>query len=169
MIWLIDLIGKLQRLVELGDLDDDLAREVFSRDVFTTFFQQKEHLKMSKAGDAYGKCSKERMEEILRRLEEMRSDANIMDKERVRKEKDNGSGEGTGDGSGSRGHLTKQTPYKDLPPVPNKDGRICKQLEKRRGQTNLFLNHLRKFTNGFPKFKAKSQEERLKVCKETQI
>ena len=48
---------------------------------------------------------------------------------------DKGSGGGTGTGSGSRGHLTKQTPYKDLPPVPNKDGRICKQLEKQRGQT----------------------------------
>ena len=50
--WLTDLMGKLQRLVELGDQDDDLAREVFSRDVFSTImnlFSAKEHLKMSKA------------------------------------------------------------------------------------------------------------------------
>ena len=49
---------------------------------------------MSKAGDAYDKRSKERMEDILSRLLEMRSDANIMDKERVQKEKDKGSGGG---------------------------------------------------------------------------
>ena len=34
--WLTDLMGKLQRIVELGDQDDDLAREVFSRDKFST-------------------------------------------------------------------------------------------------------------------------------------
>ena len=79
---------------------------------------------MSKAGDAYGKCSKERMEEILRRLEEMRSDANIMDTKRVQKENDKGSGGGTENGSGSRGHLTRQPPYGELLPAPNKDCHI---------------------------------------------
>ena len=49
-------------------------------------------MKRTKAGDTYGKHAKERMENILRKLEEMRSDANIMDKERVQKEKDKGSG-----------------------------------------------------------------------------
>ena len=58
---------------------------------------------MTKAGDTYGKHSKERMEDILRRLEEMRSDANIMNKERVQKEKD----KGTENSSGFRGHLTR--------------------------------------------------------------
>ena len=47
--------------------------------------------------------------------------------------------------------------------------RICKQLEKQRGQTNLFLNHLGKFTHGCPKFITMSLEERLKVCNESQI
>ena len=81
--WLNDLMGKLQRLVDLGDQDDDLAREVFSKDVFSTIlnlFSVKEHLKMAKAIDVYGKFTKERMEDIIRRLEEMRTDAYIMDK-----------------------------------------------------------------------------------------
>ena len=101
--WLTDLIGNLQRLVEVADMDENLAVEVFSKDVFSTImnlFSAKEHLKMSKAADTYGRRSKERMEDILRRLDEMRSDANIMDKERVQKEKDKGYG--------TRGHLTNQ-------------------------------------------------------------
>ena len=32
--WLTDITGKLQRLVELGNHNDDLAREAFSKDVF---------------------------------------------------------------------------------------------------------------------------------------
>ena len=114
-------------------MDEDLAVEVFTKDVFTTImnlFSAKEHLKMSMAGDTYGRRSKERMDDILRRLEKMKSDANIMDKERVQKENDKGSGEGTENGSGSRGHLTRQPPYGELLPAPNKDCCICKQLEK---------------------------------------
>ena len=34
--WLTDLIGKLQRLVEVADRDEDLAAEVFTKDVFLT-------------------------------------------------------------------------------------------------------------------------------------
>ena len=92
-----------------------------------------------------------------------------MDKVRVQKEKDKGSGVGTENGSRSRGNLTWQPLYGELFPAPNKDCRICKQLEKQRGQTNLFLNHLGKFVHGCPKFTALSQEERMKVCKEAQV
>ena len=69
VIWLTDLIGKLQRLVEVADMDEDLAVEVFTKDVFTTImnlFSAKEHLKLSKAGFTYGRRSKERMDDILR-------------------------------------------------------------------------------------------------------
>ena len=44
--WLTDPIGKLQRLVEVADMDEDLAAEVFTKDVFTTImnlFSAKEH------------------------------------------------------------------------------------------------------------------------------
>ena len=83
--------------MELGDQNGN-----FARDVFSTILKVKEHLKMAKAAETYGKCTKERMEDILRRLEEMRADANIMDKDISQKEKDKGSGGGTGNGSGSR-------------------------------------------------------------------
>ena len=78
--WLTDLMGKLQRLLQLGDQSENLAREVFSRDVFSNIlnlFQEKEHLKLSKAARIHGKYTKERMEDILRRLEEKRKDANL--------------------------------------------------------------------------------------------
>ena len=64
--WLTDLMGKLQGLVELGDQNGN-----FARDVFSTILKVKEHLKMAKAAETYGKCTKQRMEDILRRLEEM--------------------------------------------------------------------------------------------------
>ena len=86
-----DLVGKLQRLVELGDQSEDLARESYSRDVFSTIlnmFTAKEHLKMAKAAEFHGRCSKPIMEDILKRLEEMRKDANILDMERIQKEKE---------------------------------------------------------------------------------
>ena len=69
-----------QRLLQLGDQSENLAREVFSRDVFSNIlnlFQEKEHLKLSKAARIHGKYTKERMEDILRRLEEKRKDANL--------------------------------------------------------------------------------------------
>ena len=81
--WLTDLIGKLQRVLELGDQDDDLARVAFSGEIFITIFNlfpNKDRLKMAKYSEVYGKYSKERMEDILRRLEEQRDDANLLDK-----------------------------------------------------------------------------------------
>ena len=71
--WLTDLMGKLQGLVELGYQNGNFAREVFSRDVFNTIlkpFPYKEHVKMALAAETYGKRTQERMEDILRRLEE---------------------------------------------------------------------------------------------------
>ena len=63
---------KLQRLLELGEKSDDLARVAFSGEVFTTtfnLFPDREMLKMLKI---HGKYTKERMQDILRRLEDKR-------------------------------------------------------------------------------------------------
>ena len=125
---------------------------------------------MSKAGDTYGKHAKEMMEDILRKLEEMRSDANIMDKERVQKEKDKGSGSV----SGTRGHLTNQPrqprlPYQEPPPSTNKECRVCKQLEKQSCHSNLFLNHRGPDTHGCPKFVGMTQRERLSMATEIKL
>ena len=42
---------------------------------------------MGKAIYVHGKFTEERMEDILRRLEEMRSEANFMDKDRIQRKK----------------------------------------------------------------------------------
>ena len=80
--WLTDLMGKLQRLLELGDQSDDLARVAFSGDVFSaTFnlFPDKEMLKLAKNTEKYGRYTKERMENLLSQLEEKRGDANLLE------------------------------------------------------------------------------------------
>ena len=54
--WLTDLIGKLQRILELGDQDDDLARVAFSGEIFyTTFnlFPNKDMLKLAKYSEVF--------------------------------------------------------------------------------------------------------------------
>ena len=90
----------------------------------------------------------------------------MIDKQRIQKEKDKGSGGVTGNGSGSRGHMTRQPPYQELPPSTNKECRVCKQLEKQSGQTNLFLNCWGLDIHSCPKFVAMTQKERLKMAKE---
>ena len=85
--WLTDLMVNLQRLLQLGGQIEELAREVFFREVFSNIldlFPEKEHLKLFK----------ERMGNLLKRLEEKREDANRLDKERGEKGKNKGAGEG---------------------------------------------------------------------------
>ena len=56
VVWLTDLIGKLQRILELGDQDDDLARVAFSGEIFyTTFnlFPNKDMLKLAKYSEVF--------------------------------------------------------------------------------------------------------------------
>ena len=128
MAGLTDFKGKLQRLVQLGDQSEDVAREVFSRDVFSNIlnlFSEKEHQKLSKATRIHGRYTEERMEYILKRLKEKREDANLLDKERMQKEKREALA------NGSRSHPSQKT----SPLVKQADSRICKELEKKGGHT----------------------------------
>ena len=109
MAWLTDNMGKLQRQLEIGSQSDDLARAAFSKDVLSTngnLFPYREHEKMLIADQTYGKYTKDRMEDILRRLEDQRERANMMDKDRVQKEKE--KDKVPGGGSGIKSHPTTQ-------------------------------------------------------------
>ena len=84
--WLTDLMGKLQRLLELGELSEDLARVEFSGEVFTTtfnLFPDKKLPKLSKAMERHCRYTKEMMEDLLSRLEDKRDDANLLDKVKI--------------------------------------------------------------------------------------
>ena len=61
---------------------------------------------MLMAAETYGRYTKERMEDILRRLEDQRKRTKMMDKDRIQKEKEKDKGSG-GD-SGIRSHPTTQ-------------------------------------------------------------
>ena len=59
---------QLQKLLELGEKSDDLARVAFSGEVFTTIvnlFPDREMLKLSQKSELRGKYTKERMRDIL--------------------------------------------------------------------------------------------------------
>ena len=76
-----DNMGKLQRQLEIGSQSDDLARAAFSKDVLSTngnLFPYREHKKMLIADKTYGKYTKDRMEDILRRLEDQRKIVKLM-------------------------------------------------------------------------------------------
>ena len=163
-------------MVELGDQSEDLARVAFSGDVFSAILNllpDREHLKLSKVVDTYGKYTKERMENILEVLEDKRADANILDKERV---KHWNEGAVSGSGTGVKTHHGQQVLppvanpigyQRQLAPAPNTDCRICKHLETKGSQANLFQDHWGKFLHECPNFVAMTQEERVAACKAT--
>jgi len=105
--WLTDLIGKMQRIVELGGKNDDLAASAFAEPIFNsilTLFPSKVALKLQKRSEECGKRSKERMEYLIKELEDKRSDANRLDKLYGHKDKPPFGGGGSGGGHGSKGH-----------------------------------------------------------------
>ena len=165
--WLTDLMGKLQRLLELGDQSDDLARVAFSGDVFSaTFnlFPDKEMLKLSMTTERHGRYTRERMENFLTQIDKKRGDANHLDKIKITKDK--GGGAGIGGGSGVKSYpITQQTNPKS---APNLDCRICKKMEQG-SHTDLFLNHQGKSTHDCPKFVALTPKERQKICADAKI
>ena len=140
--WFTDLIGKMQRIVELGGQSDDLAASAFHVEVFNsilTLFPSKDALKLSKRSLECGKRTKERMEYLIKELEEKRSDANEMDKLYGHKDKPPSGGGGSGGGHGSRGHAASLAGG-----VSNPECRVCKQLQANQesGEYPHFLNHL---------------------------
>ncbi len=59
--WYTDLIGKLQRILELGMQTDDLAALAFGQDVFNAvlnLFPAKEALKLGKESEELGRRRK---------------------------------------------------------------------------------------------------------------
>ena len=70
-----DPIWKMHRLLDLES--DDLARVVSSEDVFSlilNFFHHKEAFKLGRRLEGHGKYTKERMEDLIKRLEDRREE-----------------------------------------------------------------------------------------------
>ena len=160
--WYTDLLGKLQRLLELGEKNEDLARVAFSGDIFSSImnlFPDKEMLKLAKLADVHGRYTKQRMEDLIKRLDEKRQDANLLDKVMVQKDKDKGSGGGAGAG-GTKTHAT----HLAGPPSRNPDCRICKVLLSEIGtKVDLFKDHLGKHPTHCPIFVKMTLQERVRV------
>ena len=75
----------------MGEQSDDLARVAFSGEVFTTtfnLFPDKELFNLSKATERHNRYTKERMEDLLSRLEDKRDDANHLDTVKIQKDND---------------------------------------------------------------------------------
>jgi len=132
--WYTDLISKCQRLLELGEQSTDLARVAFSGDIFLAIlnlFPEREMVKMGTQSLAHGKYTKERLEDIIKRLETKREESNYADKVSVQKEKDKPGGYG-GAGGVNRGHSVHQASGFS----ENKDCKICQYLEARKPAPN---------------------------------
>ena len=109
-------------------------------------------------------------------LEDKRADANILDKERVQHRNVGDVAGSSGSGTGVKTHhgqqvlppvTNPQAWQRQLAPAPNTECRICKYLEKKGNQTNLFQDHWGNALHSCPKFVAMTQEKRLAACKAT--
>ena len=165
--WFTDLLGKLQRLLEIGQQNDDLARVAFGEEVFSAvlnLFPDKEIVKLGMQTERYGKYTEERLEKIIRILDEWRNVANFLDKTLVPKEK-----------TKDRGGGTVANTAQPIPPDPNKSPfehkgcRICKFLSSQPDNSDLYLDHLGLRPYHCPKFIAMSSEERVTACMEAKI
>ena len=165
--WYTDLISKMQRLLELGSHNDDLARVAFGGDVFRTIlnlFPDKEVAKMGQASqEQHGKYTKARLESLVKCLEKKRGDANYVDKMVDKKEKPpSGGGESGAGGLGNRGHTVQQTAGLG----DNLECRVCHALLCRRQKPNYpaFKNHLGTKYSGCPNFVSSTQQNRDYAC-----
>ena len=125
--------------MELGDRGANLSSQVYSTETFSTIlnlFTAKEHIEMYRAAKVHGECTQDRMEDILERLETMREEANVLDRDRIQKERDKGSP--PGGGNGAKGHATHQ----GVKFFKRSECRICLVLKKGPSpDSDLFLNH----------------------------
>ena len=104
------------------------------------------------------------MEELIRMLDDWRSDANLLDKILVPKEK-----------TKDRGDETVANTAQPFPPDPNKspfehkDCRVCKFLSSQPDNSDLYLDHLGLKPYHCPKFIAMSTDERVIACARAKI
>ena len=164
--WYTELIGKLQRLLELGSQSDDLAAMAFSKDVFDTVFRlfpHRELAKLSQRSEVHGKRTKRRMGELVKMLEEKRDEANLVDKVMGSADKPppGGGGLGGSGGLGKRGNNAQQVGLRE-----NHDCRVCKYLRDNswQGAHPLFKNHLDLTPMGCPNFLSVSFRNRSSIA-----
>ena len=155
----------MQRIVELGGQSEDLAASAFAENIFNsilTLFPSKVALKLQKRSEECGKGSKERMEYLIKGLEEKRSDANRLDKLYGHKDKPPFGGGGSGGGHGSRGHAAHQADGANS----NLDCRICKYLQDKQqsGAHPSFLNHPGPLPTDCPNFISMQNTMRAEIA-----
>ena len=161
----IKLQGIVEDLVSLGSQSEDLAVLAFHRSTshtlanrFPSSLRNKLILKHSKLK------GKEQLVAMLDTIKKWREEAQVLDSTE------------TGTGSNSKGSSTQAPTTRDnkgardikanvVSPYRFDDCLICKHLEQKGGQTDLFVNHVGKFPTGCPKFLGVSQQEKFSIIK----
>ena len=178
--WCLELERLLSEIVELGNRNDGLAKEAFSKSTINIVIGmfppdiRKDMIKVRSEGS-------DKLLEIIEIIEAERAifqedEQFIAKKPQGRHhQRDGGGGGGAGGGSytarssttpplsNPRGYQTYKGPSK-LPSC-----RICKTLETRGDTTNLYENHLGNYATGCPRYAALTTEERFEVTKESKI